>query len=163
MIGHRQLLTSKNAHDLFFQAIELDKYDFVELLLGQKIKLVESDDTTIRIMRLFKNSMSPLFPDTNWSKCHISDVAVDIIHAKRILLSSRLLSTYSSENDPVAKDQFLPIQTLFIWALICQRLKLEWKICVFCQFLGTITWQERNFVNFLRILSKTIFFEKFRF
>ena len=120
--AYHQLLTSKNAYDLFFQAIELDKYDFVKLFMDEKIDLMESNETTDRIIKLFKKSKSIIFPEHDWSVMDISDIVSDVLYAKKLMLSNR--GNYSFVADPLVRRRLQPVQMLFIWALLCERFRL---------------------------------------
>jgi hypothetical protein len=127
--AYKQLLTSQEAFNIFFYAIELDKFDFVQLFLDEQIELVESLDNTNRIINLFKRSKSSVFPDHDWSTLQISDIVKDMLDAKKMMLSDH--GTYSFVADPLVRRRLNPVATLFLWALLCERFRLAelfWKV-----------------------------------
>ena len=90
--------------------------------LDEKIDLMESLETTNRIIGLFQKSKSIVFPDRDWSQLEISDIVRDVLEAKRMMLSDK--GNYSFVSDPLVRRRLQPVQMLFIWALLCERFKL---------------------------------------
>ena len=75
-----------------------------------------------RIIKLFQGSKSVVFPDKDWANMKISEIMYNILEAKKLMLSDR--GSYSYISDPLVRRRIQPIQVLFLWALLCERLEL---------------------------------------
>ena len=146
--GYQKLLASENAYELFFQAIATNKLDFVRLFISEKIDLMESAKMAERIIKLFQGSKSVVFPDKDWANMKISEIMYNILEAKKLMLSDR--GSYSFISDPLVRRRIQPIQVLFLWALLCERLEL-----------AEIFWQSSGIEFYYTVLqflkSKSVF------
>ena len=73
----------------------------MRLFISEKIDLLESADMAERIIKLFKNSKSAVFPERDWKNMQISQIVFDILEAKKLMLSDR--GSYSYVSDPLVR------------------------------------------------------------